>query len=100
MATVYKIEIKTVSPFVAYSEKEMDKIMLDLVNSYSNFNFNFESTEVKTTKVDYNQEHIITSEYFAWFPTKTTNAGWVWLKPITKIVDKRFGLIYQITYEL
>lgn len=102
MATVYKIEIKTVSPFVAYSEKEMNKIMHDLVKSYSKLNFTFESTEVNTIKLDTADQYIHKSWIFAWLPTRTTNAGWVWLTPISKIVDERpkiyFGLKPQITY--
>ena len=102
MATVYKIEIKTVSPYIAYSEKDMDKIMLDLIKSYSKLNFTFESTEVKTTKLENSEKHIHTYNSFAWLPTHTINAGWVWLRPIMKTVDERpevyLGLLPQTTY--
>lgn len=100
MATVYTILIKTVSPYVAYSEKDMDKIMLDLIKGYSKLNLTFESTEVKTIKLDNSEKHIHTYNTFAWIPTHTTNAGWVWLRPIIKIVDERpeVYLIPQTTY--
>lgn len=36
MATVYKIEIKTVSDWVNYSPKELEKIILDVLDSETN----------------------------------------------------------------
>jgi hypothetical protein len=48
MATVYKIEIETVSPFISYNEKslaEMVKSFFDKANT------KFENTEVKVTKI-------------------------------------------------
>ena len=87
MATVYKIEIKTVSPYIAYTEKDMDKIMLDLVKSYSKLNFTFESTEVKTTLLDIPQPKPMKVKLiFAWFPVKTSNVGWVWGKFVTLLI--------------
>jgi hypothetical protein len=51
-----------------------------------------------------NEDYIFTYNWFAWFPVKTNNAGWVWLKTIKKTVDSRdevyLGLLPTISYEL
>ncbi len=52
MATVYNIEIKTVSAFVNYPEKEIENLFQDFLKTYKNSNTNlgFESTEIKIKK--------------------------------------------------
>jgi hypothetical protein len=53
MATVYKIEIETVSAFVAYPEEEVKKILEEFLKNYKDkkTRLGFESTEVKVTKI-------------------------------------------------
>ena len=52
MATIYNIKIKTVSPFISYSEEEVKEIMERLINSYRNITtgLKFESTEIEVEK--------------------------------------------------
>jgi hypothetical protein len=48
MATVYKIELTTVSPWVSFNEKAL----ADMVKSFfDKANVKFENTEVKATKI-------------------------------------------------
>ena len=51
-----------------------------------------------------NEDYIFTYNWFAWFPVKTNNAGWVWLKTIKKTLDSRdevyLGLLPVYSYEL
>lgn len=52
MATVYKIKIKTVSPFVAYDEEYVKKIFEDFLKTYRDkeTKLGFESTEIEVIK--------------------------------------------------
>lgn len=48
MATIYKTEIKMVSPFCAYTEEDMEKILNTLIKSYkNNSGLGFESIDIK-----------------------------------------------------
>lgn len=53
MATIYKIEIKTVSPFMAWSEDYMTKLFKKFLKEYEDelTGMKFESTEVKVKKL-------------------------------------------------
>ena len=53
MATVYKVEIETVSAFAAYPEEEVKKILEEFLKKYKNekTGLGFESTEVKVTRI-------------------------------------------------
>lgn len=52
MATVYNIKIKTVSPFIAYTEKNMEEILNKLIKDYRDpkTGMKFESTEIKVER--------------------------------------------------
>ena len=52
MATVYKIKIKTVSPWVNYPEKEIQKLFENFVESLEDVKTRnkFESTEVEVKR--------------------------------------------------
>lgn len=53
MATIYKIKIKTVSPFLSYSEDQIKEIVTKLLGQYQDktTGLKFESTEVEVTKI-------------------------------------------------
>ncbi|HMT01697.1 MAG TPA: hypothetical protein PKD00_00065 [Burkholderiales bacterium] len=52
MATIYKIEIKTVSAFCAYDEKYIKEMFEKFLKEYKDkkSNLGFESTEIKVTR--------------------------------------------------
>ena len=52
MATLYEIEIKTVSPFCAYNEEYMKKMLEKFFKEYKDENnkLGFESTEIKVKR--------------------------------------------------
>ena len=52
MATVYKIEIKTVSPWVNYSEEDIKKMFKKFLDESRNDKvMGFESTEINVEKI-------------------------------------------------
>lgn len=54
MATIYKVEIKTVSAFRAYDEKYIKDMFEDFLRKYKDkkTGLKFESTEIKVEKVN------------------------------------------------
>lgn len=52
MATIYKIKIKTVSPFISYTEEQVKEIIIELLKQYQDntTGLKFESTEVEVAK--------------------------------------------------
>lgn len=52
MATIYKIEVKTVSPFIAYDEKYIKEMFQKFLKEYRDkkTGMKFESTEVKVER--------------------------------------------------
>lgn len=52
MATIYKIKIKTVSPFIDHGTKHVEKILKEFLETYKDekTGLGFESTEVKVEK--------------------------------------------------
>jgi hypothetical protein len=53
MATIYKIEIKTVSPFMAYSEEYVTLMFKMFLKEYEDdmTGMKFESTEIKVERL-------------------------------------------------
>ena len=52
MATIYKIEIKTVSAFTNYSPQQMQEILQQMIEDHRNKNGQgFESTEVNVERI-------------------------------------------------
>lgn len=50
------------------------------------------------------EDYVTTDKWFAWWPVKTTNAGWVWWKVVNRTVDERpevyLGLLPEYSYTL
>lgn len=50
------------------------------------------------------ERYVRISAWFAWHPVRTSNAGWVWWKYVTRTVDERpevyQGLLPETSYEL
>lgn len=53
MATVYKIQIKTVSPFINYSEKYMTEMFEKFLKEYRDYDTDmwFEATEIDVERL-------------------------------------------------
>jgi len=53
MATVYKIKIKTVSPFLSYTEKDITKIFEKFLKDYrdKHTGLGFEATEIDVERL-------------------------------------------------
>ena len=51
-----------------------------------------------------NEDYVVTVKWFAWYPVKTTNSGWVWWKYVDRTTDERpevyMGLLTEYTYKL
>lgn len=49
MATIYNINIKTVSPFIAHSDKYIENMFVEFLKQYKDIEtgLGFESTEIK-----------------------------------------------------
>lgn len=47
-------------------------------------------------------DYVNTTKWFAWYPVKTQDSGWVWWKTINRTIDERdevyLGLLPQTFY--